>query len=109
MKAKINRKSILENLLKAPEGADANFWKREMTFLKRLEKKYGLAFLKQFVPNKKVPTLAFFYADWQQKLLETESKEFYYKNLHKADLSKVDKVGEDAEVKPKKTIKGFLS
>jgi hypothetical protein len=109
MKAKINRKKIIGNLVEIPEGASVKFWQKEMVFLKRLEKKYGIDFLAQLQEEKKLPTLAFLFADWKSKLLDVEHKEFYYTRLHKEDLSQQEKIGKDAEVKTKKTIKEFLS
>lgn len=109
MKAKINRKDILANLVEIPEKADAKFWQKEMAILKRLERKFSIDFLAQLVPEKKVPTIAFYFAEWKQKLLEIEFKEFYYTHLHKTDLADAEKIGKDYKVKPKQTIKGFLS
>lgn len=109
MKAKINRKKIIGDLVEIPEGASVKFWQKEMTLLKRLEKKYGIDFLAQLQQEKKVPTLAFLFADWKAKLLDIEHREFYYNRLHKEDLSVEEKIGSDAQIKVKKTIKQFLS
>jgi hypothetical protein len=109
MKAKINRKKIIGDLVEIPEGASVKFWQKEMTLLKRLEKKYGIDFLAQLQQEKKVPTLAFLFADWKSKLLDIEHREFYYNRLHKEDLSAEEKIGSDAQIKVKKTIKQFLS
>lgn len=109
MKAKINRKDVLANLVEIPESADKKFWQKEMAILKRLERKYSIDFLAQIVPEKKVPTIAFYFADWKQKLLEIEFKEFYYNTLHKADLSEAEKIGADYKSVRKITIKEFLS
>lgn len=109
MKEKLNRKKVIDSLVEIPANADKRFWQREMVFLKRLEKTYGIDFLAQIQQEKKVPTLAFFFADWKKKLLDVDYKEYYYTRLHQQDLSSEQKIGKDAEVKTKKTLKQFLS
>lgn len=109
MKEKINRKEIINNLVEIPKSADKRFWQREMVFLKRLEKSYSIDFLAQMQQEKKIPTLAFLFADWKKKLLDVDYKEYYYTRLHQQDLSSEEKIGKDAEVKTKKTLKQFLS
>lgn len=109
MKEKLNRKKIIDSLVEIPANADKRFWQREMVFLKRLEKSYSIDFLAQIQQEKKVPTLAFFFADWKKKLLDVDYKEYYYTRLHQQDLSLEQKIGKDAEIKTKKTLKQFLS
>ena len=109
MKAKIKRHDVIANLVEIPESPDKRFWQKEMMFLKRLEKQYSIDFLSQYKPEKKLPTLAFYFAEWKRKLVEIDFKEFYYSRLHKQDLTSEEKIGKDAEVKTKKTIKQFLS
>ena len=109
MKEKLNRRKVIDSLVEIPANADKRFWQREMVFLKRLEKSYSIDFLSQIKEDKKVPTLAFFFADWKKKLLDVDYKEYYYSRLHQQDLSLEQKIGKDAEVKTKKTLKQFLS
>jgi hypothetical protein len=109
MKEKINRAKIIGSLVELPAKPDKRFWQKEMVFLKKLEKIYGIDFLVQIKEEKKVPTLAFFFADWKKKLLDVDYKEYYYTRLHQQDLSSEEKIGKDAEVKTKKTLKQFLS
>lgn len=109
MKQKIDRRKIIGSLVEIPANANTRFWQREMVFLKRLEKSYSIDFLSQIKEDKKVPTLAFFFADWKKKLLDVDYKEYYYSRLHQQDLSLEQKIGKDAEVKTKKTLKQFLS
>ncbi|MBM3453574.1 MAG: hypothetical protein FJX80_00350 [Bacteroidetes bacterium] len=109
MKKKINRKKIINNLVEIPKSADKRFWQREMVFLKKLEKKYGIDFLSQYQEDKKLPTLAYLFADWKAKLVDISHKEFYYTRLYQKDLSLEEKIGKDVEVKAKKTLKQFLS
>ena len=47
--------------------------------------------------------------DWKKKLLDVDYKEYYYTRLHQQDLSLEQKIGKDAEIKTKKTLKQFLS
>lgn len=109
MKQKIDRRKIIGSLVEIPANANTRFWQREMVFLKRLEKSYSIDFLSQIKEDKKVPTLAFFFADWKKKLLDVDYKEYYYSRLHQQDLSLEDKVGKDAKIKTKKTLKQFLT
>lgn len=109
MKEKIKRHDIIANLVEIPESPDKRFWQKEMIFLKRLEKQYSIDFLAQYQPEKKLPTLAFYFAEWKRKLVEIDFKEFYYTRLHKQDFASEQKIGKDAEIKTKKTIKQFLS
>lgn len=109
MKQKIDRRKIIGALVEIPANANIRFWQREMVFLKRLEKSYSIDFLSQIKEDKKVPTLAFFFADWKKKLLDVDYKEYYYSRLHQQDLSLEDKVGKDAKIKTKKTLKQFLT
>ena len=109
MKQKIDRRKIISSLVEIPANANTRFWQREMVFLKRLEKSYSIDFLSQIKEDKKVPTLAFFFADWKKKLLDVDYKEYYYSRLHQQDLSLEDKVGKDAKIKTKKTLKQFLT
>ena len=109
MKEKINRAKIIGSLVELPANPDKRFWQKEMVFLKKLEKIYGIDFLVQIKEEKKFPTLAFFFADWKKKLLDVDYKEYYYTRLHKEDLSTEEKIGKDAEVQTKKTLKQFLS
>lgn len=109
MKDKINRQEIIAKLIFIPLEADKRFWQKEMVFFKRLEKKFSIDFWAQFQPDQKFPTLAFYFAKWKQKLLEIEFKEFYYSRLHQQDFSTEQKIGKDAKITTKKTIKQFLS
>ena len=109
MKEKISRTNVIKSLVEIPAKADRRFWQKEMVLLKKLEKIYGIDFLSQIQEDKKVPTLAFFFADWKKKLLDVDYKEYYYTRLHQQDLSSQEKIGKDAEVKTKKTLKQFLS
>lgn len=109
MKEKIKRQDIIGNLVEIPQCPDKRFWQKEMMFLKKLEKRYNIDFLAQYQPEKKLPTLAFYFAEWKKKLVEIDFKEFYYNRLHKEDLALDQKIGKDAEIKIKKNIKQFLS
>lgn len=109
MKEKINRHKIIKNLVDVPDQAPKAFWQKEMFLLKRLEKRFGIDFLNQLEVESKAPTLAFYFASWKLKLLEIQFKEYYYNRLHKEDLASEQKIGKDAKVSRKKTIKEFLT
>ncbi len=109
MKEKINRHKIIKNLVDVPDQAPKAFWQKEMVLLKKLEKRFGIDFLNQLKVESKVPTVAFYFAPWKLKLLEIEFKEYYYNHLHKEDLASEQKIGKDAKVSRKKTIKEFLT
>jgi hypothetical protein len=109
VKKKINRKKILEKLVEFPTEFDKRFLIQELAILKRLERKYSIDFWEQFTPEKKFPTLKFYYSEFSKKTLEIAFKEFYYNSLHKSDLSEAEKIGKDFKAKPKQTIKDFLS
>lgn len=111
MKQKINKREVIQNLVLIPENADVRFWQKEMSLLKRLEKRYSLGFLAQLEQDK-VPTLAFLFADWKKEQLDSQYSRFYNKPSDELDFSvktKRKKFGEDFEQQTPKTLKQFLS
>jgi hypothetical protein len=92
-----------------PKRTTAEFWKKEFTILRQLEERYGFKFLSEYVPIKKVESLAFYYADWKAAELEIKRNEFYYQPQPTQTIVLTDKVGEDFNIKPKPTLKEFLS
>ena len=92
-----------------PKRTTAEFWKKEFTILRQLEQRYGFKFLSEYVPIKKVDSLAFYYADWKASELEIKRNEFYYEPKPTQTIVLTDKVGEDFNIKPKPTLKEFLS
>lgn len=92
------------------------FWPREMKMATKLVTTYNLEFLMWVIPpyGKKVPSLAYFMADYGKQYLQ---EQFYNFNKEKLDISpKVEKVelaeakiGEDIVLSGKpKTLKDFL-
>lgn len=109
VKAKINKRNIVKNLVEVPVKADKSFWIKEMSILNKLSETYGIEFLAHLVPEKKVPSLAFYFAEWVQKKLESQRNQFYYRPEKTPTIELTEKVGEDKVIKTKKTLKEFLS
>jgi len=109
MKQRINRRNYINNFVKIPKNADRNFWIKEMVIFKKLEAIYGIEFLSQFVPPEKVVSLAIFYSDYGKKKLESYKNQFYYRPQAVDAPVISEKVGNDAEIKTKQTLREFLS
>lgn len=103
------RRKIISRFVDIPKNAKGDFWIKELSILKDMEQKYGFEFLSKFIPAKKVATLAFYYADWKAAELEIKRNEFYYEPKPTQTIVLTDKVGEDFCIKPKLTLKEFLS
>lgn len=103
------RRKIISRFVDIPKNAKGDFWIKELSILKDLEQKYSFEFLSQFVPPKKVATLAFYYAEWKAAELEIKRNEFYYQPQPTQAVVLTDKIGEDFNIKPKQTLKEFLS
>jgi hypothetical protein len=109
MKQRINRRNYINNFVNIPKNAGKEFWIKEMVLFKRLEATYGIEFLSQFVPPEKIASLAMFFSDYGKKKLESYKNQFYYRPqiIERPVIS--EKVGDDAQIKTKKTIRDFLS
>lgn len=114
---KLNTQQILVGkFVDSCHFANKGFWPREMKMATKLVGTYNLDFLNWVIPpyGKKVPSLAYFMADYGKQYLQ---EQFYNFNRTKLDISpKVEKVelvatkiGEDVEVKKEKTLKDFLN
>jgi len=108
LKKKVNRRIIINRFVSLPKKTTALFWKKEYTILRQLEKKYGYNFLSEYVPTKKVESLAVYHSDWMGGELEIKRNEFYYQPQQSEMFTLTDKVGEDFNIKPKQTLKEFL-
>jgi hypothetical protein len=106
---KVSRRVIVARFVNIPKRTTAEFWKKELTILRQIEQRYGFKFLSEYVPVKKVETLAFYYADWKAAELEIKRNEFYYQPQPTQEIVLTDKAGEDFNIKPKPTLKEFLS
>jgi hypothetical protein len=91
------------------------FWPREMKMASKMIQEYNLEFLMWVIPpyNRKVPSLAYFQADYGKQYLEEAFFNFKKENLtfqeKPAIIMQTDKVGEDAVVSQKpKTLKDFI-
>lgn len=109
MKQRINRRNYINNFVKIPKNADRNFWVKEMVLFKKLEVIYGIEFLSQFVPPEKVASFALFFSDYGKKKLESYKNQFYYRPQTIDAPLISEKVGNDAEIKIKQTLREFLS
>lgn len=103
-----NRKEILARLIEIPDKGKRAFWSREMMFLKKLEGRYSLEFLKVLTFPKKYDSLAYLVSNALKETMDRKWKNFNYK----VDFSKYDtytigqKIGKDYtpnEDKPKNT------
>lgn len=116
---KPNNQQVLIGKFVSPDSFSAKgFWPREMKMATKLVKEYNLDFLLWVIPpyGKKVPSLAYFMADYgKQYLMEAffnfkkETTDLSPKNVS-IPLSQ-DKIGEDVLLAPKKpkTLKDFLT
>ena len=106
---KVSRRVIVARFVDIPKNAKGEFWQKELTILRQLEQRFGFKFLSEYIPDKKVVSLAFYYADWKAAELEIKRNEFYYQPQPTQTIVLTDKVGEDFNIKPKPTLKEFLS
>lgn len=106
---KVSRRVIVSRFVDIPKNAKGEFWQKELTILRQLEQRFGFKFLSEYIPDKKVVSLAFYYAEWKAKELEIKRNEFYYQPQPTQAIVLTDKAGEDFNIKPKQTLKEFLS
>ena len=116
---KLSNQQILVGKFVLPTSfSNKGFWPREMKMASKLVAKYNLEFLLWVIPpyNKKVPSLAYFMADYGKQYL---SEQFYnYKKATQDLTPKIEqislseaKIGDDIALEPKKpkTLKDFLT
>lgn len=92
------------------------FWPREMKMATTLVKTYNLDFLIWVIPpyGKKVPSLAYFMADYGKQYLEEQFFNFKKATLdlspkpEKVELEQ-EKIGEDVVINKPKSLKDFLN
>lgn len=114
---KLSNPQILIKKFISPDSFSARgFWPREMKMASKMVKEYNLEFLMWVIPpyNKKVPSLAYFQADYGKQYLMEQF--FNFKKLtltfpeNPAILIEDDKIGADVSVNTKpKTLKDFLN
>jgi len=108
---------IIGRLVKSEFYSQKGFWPKEMKMANKLIKEYDLDFLLWVIPpyNKKVPSLAYFMADYGKEYLSSQF--FNFKN-EKTDLTpkanniqlSETKIGEDVVLDKKpRTLKDFLN
>ena len=111
-----NQQILVGKFVDAAQFKNKGFWPREMKMATKLVSVYNLEFLMWVIPpyGKKVPSLAYFMADYGKQYLQ---EQFFNFNKSKLDLSpKIEKVelsqnkiGEDAVINKPKTLKDFLN
>lgn len=116
---KLSNQQILVGKFVDPSSfKNKGFWPREMKMATKLVAEYNLEFLLWVIPpyGKKVPSLAYFIADYGKQYL---SEQFFNFKKEKTDISPKNeqvllfetKIGEDVALAPKKpkTLKDFLN
>ena len=111
-----NQQILVGKFVDSAQFNNKGFWPREMKIATKLVSKYNLEFLIWVIPpyGKKVPSLAYFIADYGQQYLQEQFFNFNKSKLdlspkiEKVELSK-DKIGEDAVINKPKTLKDFLN
>ena len=112
-----NQQILIKKFVNEESFSDRNFWPCQMKMANNLIKKYNLDFLLWVIPpyNKKVPSLAYFIADYGQQYLQEQF--FNYKKQtsdftqkHEIIELSESKIGEDIKIQQKpKTLKDFLN
>jgi len=110
---KINKRSIIHNLVEVPSKGRRTFWAKEMTLLKKLEGKYPLDFLSALRFYKKFDSIAVFLSGPLAKELKSRYYQYNYRpkfsTPEKVDF-RAEKYGEDVTIASKqKTVRDFLN
>jgi len=112
MAEKINRREIIKRLVEVPDKSKREFWRKEMSILKKLEERYSLEFLSIVSFPEKFDSLAYICCDALKEKMDIKWKNFNFKvDFSKYDSYDIgDKYGEDRPTKDKKfkSIKNFL-
>jgi hypothetical protein len=110
---KLNKRDIVGQLIDIPEKGRRPFWAREMTFLKKLEEKYSLDFLKVLSFPRKFDSLAILLTGPLAVEVESRWKQFHFRpsmTVPKKIEKDADKFGDDVTIASEpKTIKDFLN
>lgn len=112
MPQKVNRREIIKRLVEIPDKNKREFWRKEMSILKKLEERYSLDFLSIVSFPEKFDSLAYICSEALKEKMDLKWKNFNFK----VDFSKYtsydvgEKYGEDYSSKNKKfkSIKNFL-
>ena len=113
---KLSNAQILIKKFVAPESfSNKGFWPREMKMASKMIQEYNLEFLMWVIPpyNRKVPSLAYFQADYGKQYLSEQFFNFKKNNLTFPEKPSIiieeNKVGEDIIIPRKlKTLKDFI-
>lgn len=112
-----NQQVLIKKFINPIPFGDKSFWPREMKMATKLVKEYNLDFLLWVIPpyNKKVPSLAYFMADYGKQYL---MEQFFNYKKETTDLSPQkdnvmlleSKIGSDTLIEKKpKSLKDFLN
>lgn len=112
-----NQQILIKKFVDSSFFKNRGFWPREMKMATKLVKEYNLDFLLWVIPpyNKKIPSLAYFMADYGKQYL---MEQFFNFKKETTDLSPQinnitlleSKIGEDPLIQKKpKSLKDFLN
>ena len=113
---KLNNHQLLVKKFVSPESfSQKGFWPREIKMAAKMIREYNLEFLMWVIPpyNKKIPSLAYFQADYGKQYLKEQFFNFKKNNLTFPEKQSIiveeNKIGEDKSIPKKfKTLKDFI-
>lgn len=108
----LNKKQIIERLVKVPEKGKRPFWAREMKLLNDLlARRPNMEFWSKIRFPDKYDSLAYLLSEWGESMLRNKYNEFTYKPpKYEAPEIADHKFGEDAKItKTRKTVKDFFN
>jgi hypothetical protein len=111
-----NAQILIKKFIDSESFSNSGFWPREMKMASKMIRQYNLEFLMWVIPpyNRKVPSLAYFMADYGKQYLSEQFFNFKKNTLtfpeKPAIITEENKVGEDKIISQKpKTLKDFLN
>ena len=111
-----NAQILIKKFIDSESFSNSNFWPREMKMASKMIRQYNLEFLMWVIPpyNRKVPSLAYFIADYGKQYLSEQFFNFKKNTLtfpeKPAIITEENKIGEDKIISQKpKTLKDFLN
>lgn len=111
-----NAQILIKKFIDSESFSNSGFWPREMKMASKMIRQYNLEFLMWVIPpyNRKVPSLAYFMADYGKQYLSEQFFNFKKNTLtfpeKPAIITEENKIGEDKIISQKpKTLKDFLN
>ena len=111
-----NAQILIKKFIDSESFSNSGFWPREMKMASKMIRQYNLEFLMWVIPpyNRKVPSLAYFIADYGKQYLSEQFFNFKKNTLtfpeKPAIITEENKIGEDKIISQKpKTLKDFLN